>query len=100
MIRLHIMAGLDVVWRSTDVQHDRLLVILVSRFTPDIFVSVWIVSGSKSSCGGVCVIAHWKRFGQYLIPPGNFAWLVLILCYFCRVLTERFMASSRSPDMD
>ena len=26
--------------------------------------------------------------------------IVLILCYFCRVFAARFMASSRSPDMD
>ena len=73
---------------------------VVSRFTPDIFLSAWIVLRSTSSCGGACDIAHWKRRGQYLIPPGNFVWIVLILCYICKVLTERFMASSRSPDMD
>ena len=41
--------GLDVVRRSADVQHDRLIVTLVSRFTLDLFISVWIVLGSRSS---------------------------------------------------
>ena len=55
------------------------LVTLVNRFTPDIFILVWIVSGSGSSFGGACAIAHWDRLGQYLVPPWNFAWIVLIL---------------------
>ena len=92
--------GLDVVWWSADVQHDRLLVTLVSRFTPAIFISVWIVSGSRSSFGGACVITHWERLGQYLVPPGNFEWIVLILYYICSVVAGSFMASSRSSEMD
>ena len=92
--------GLDGIRNNTDVQHDRLLATVVSRFTPDIFLSAWIVLRSTPSCGGACDIAHWKRLGQYLIPPGNFVWFVLNVCYICKVLTERFMASSRLPDMD
>ena len=78
------MDGLDIFRKSTDVPQNHLLATIVSRFTPDIFLSA----------------AHWKRLGQYLIPPWNFVRIVLILCFICKVLTERFMASSRSPDMD
>ena len=55
---------------------------------------------SRSSFGGACVIAHWQKLGQYLVPPGNFAWTVLILYYICSVVAESFMASSRSSEMD
>ena len=73
---------------------------LVSRFTPDIFISIWIVSGSRSSFGGACVIAHWERLGQYLVPLGNFAWIVHILYYICSVMAESFMASSGLSELD
>ena len=69
-----------------DVQHDRLLVTLVSQFTPEICIS---------SFGWACVIAHCERLGQYLVPPGKFVWIVLILYYICSVV-----ASSRSSEMD
>ena len=105
--------GLDVVRWSINVQHAHLLVTIVSRFTPDISTSVWIVSGSGSSFCGACVIACWERFPlghdrsefcqcrQYLVPPGNLAWIVLVVFYISyRVVTESFMASSRSSEMD
>ena len=98
--------------RNTNVQHYHLLVTLVSRFTPDIFISVWIASGTGSSIGGAYVIAHWERFlighdrsefcryRQYLVLPGNLAWIVFVLYYICSVVAESFMAFSRSSEMD
>ena len=56
--------------------------------------------GYRSSFGGACVIAHWKKLGQYSVPPGNSAWTVLIVYYICSVVAESFMASSRSSEMD
>ena len=108
--------GLDVVRWSTNVQyglHAHLLVTIISRFTPDIFTSVLIVLGSGSSFCGACVIARWERFllghdrsefcqcRQYLVAPGNLAWIVLVVIYlYYSVVAGSFMASSRSSEMD
>ena len=48
--------GLDVIRKNTDVLHDHLLATVVSRFTPDIFLSAWIVLRSTLFCGGGLVI--------------------------------------------
>ena len=91
---------LDIFRKSTDVPQNHLLATVISRLTPDICLLAWTVLISPSFCGEIGDLSHCKRLGQYLIPLGNFMRIVLILCYICRVFAVRFMASSRSPDMD
>ena len=99
VLSLRWIDDLDIFQRSTDIPQNHHLVTVVSRFTPYICLSAWTVLISPSWCGEIWDIAHWKRLGQYFIPL-DFVRIVLILCYFCRVFAARFMASSRSPDMD
>ena len=67
---------------STDIPQNHHLGTVVSRITPDICLSVWTV-----------------RLGIYLVQL-DFVKIVLLFSYFYRVFASRFMASSRSPDMD
>ena len=89
------------------------LVTLNCRFTPAIITSVLIYTGFGSSFRGACVIARWERYllghdrsefcrcRQCLVPPGNLAWIVLVVIYPSYSLVGgSFLSSGRSSEMD
>ena len=71
--------------------HAHLLGTLNSRFTQDGISSVLISTAAGLSFHWACAIAHWKRYlnghnrskfcrhRQYLGPPGNLTWIVLVV---------------------
>ena len=79
---------LDVIRNNTTVLHNRLLVTVVSRFTPDIFLSAWIVLICPSPCSGVGDIAH-LSLPVYAWPSGS-------ACLLEQSLLQTVLASGAS----